>query len=141
MISPVKNARKYATDLAERLLNRCNFNHVRVLADETGNDVPDLVNIGTALRDIASELRPEDLFLFFFAGHVVEKDGHGYLLARDSLLAFPEHGSLSLKLLRKNFKRLSAGKRILLLDACRNSPDAARGVVEHLEMKHLCQIS
>jgi len=72
------------------------------------------------------ELRPDDLFLFFFAGHGVEKDGHGYLLARDSLQAFPEHGSLSLELLRKTFEHLSASKRILLLDACRNSPDAGR---------------
>ena len=126
MISRLQFARADATALAERLCDRCGFDNVRVLADDSGEDAPDLVNIVTALRDTAGELRSEDLFLFFFAGHGVEKDGHGYLLARDSLQAFPEHGSLSLELLRKTFGGLSAGKRVLLLDACRNSPQAGR---------------
>ena len=126
MISRLNFARADAADLAERLRDRCGFDHVRVLAEESGEDEPLLVNIVTALRDTAAELRQDDLFLFFFAGHGVEKDGHGYLLARDSLQAYPEHGSLSLELLRKTFEHLSAGKRILLLDACRNSPDAGR---------------
>jgi len=126
MISRLNLACADAIALAERLSGRCGFDHVRVLADESGEDEPLLVNIVTALRDTASELRQDDLFLFFFAGHGIEKDGHGYLMARDSLHAFPEHGSLSLELLRKTFEYLSAGKRILLLDACRNSPDAGR---------------
>ncbi len=126
MISRLQFACADATALAARLRDRCGFDHVRVLADESGEDAPDLVNIVTALRDSAGELRQDDLFLFFFAGHGVEKDGHGYLMARDSIQAFPEHGSLSLELLRKTFGGLSAGKRVLLLDACRNSPDAGR---------------
>jgi len=126
MISPLRFARADATALADRLRDRCGFDHVRVLADEDGEDEPLLVNIVTALRDTAAELRQDDLFLFFFAGHGVEKDGHGYLLPRDSLQAFPEHGSLPLELLRKTFEHLSASKRILLLGACRNSPDAGR---------------
>lgn len=126
MISRLRFARADADALAERLCDRCGFDQVRVLADDSGPNEPLLVNIVTVLRDISSELQPEDLFLFFFAGHGIEKDGHGYLLARDSLQAFPEHGSLSLELLRKNFERLAASKRILLLDACRNSPDTGR---------------
>jgi len=126
MISRLNFARADATALAERLSDRCGFDHVRVLAGEGGEDEPLLVNIITALRDTSAELQQDDLFLFFFAGHGVEKDGHGYLLARDSLQAFPEHGSLSLELLRKTFEHLISSKRILLLDACRNSPDAGR---------------
>ena len=127
MISRLQFARADATALADRLHSRCGFDQVRVLAGDGGSDAPDLVNIVTALRDSAGELREDDLFLFFFAGHGVEKDGHGYLLARDSLHAYPEHGSLSLELLRKNFERLNSSKRLLLLDACRNSPDVGRG--------------
>ena len=126
MISRLNFARADANALAERLSDRCGFDTVRILADNSGDDEPLLVNIVTALRDMSVELRQDDLFLFFFAGHGVEKDGHGYLLARDSLQAFPEHGSLSLELLRKTFEHLGASKRILLLDACRNSPDAGR---------------
>ena len=127
MISRLQYARSDATALAERLRGRCAFDQVRVLAESTGSDEPLLVNIVSAPRDISGELCPEDLFLFFFAGHGVEKDGHGYLLARDSLQAYPEHGSLSLELLRKSFEKLCASKRVLLLDACRNDPDAGRG--------------
>ena len=101
MISRLQFARADAMALAERLSDRCGFDHVRVLAGDSGEEAPDLVNIVTALRDMAGELREDDLFLFFFAGHGVEKDGHGYLMARDSIQAFPEHGSLSLELLRK----------------------------------------
>lgn len=126
MISRLQFARADATALAERLETRCGFDQVRVLAEPAGADEPLLVNIITALRDLAAELRQDDLFLLFFAGHGVERDGHGYLLARDSLQAYPEHGSLSLELLRKTFERLGAGRRVLLLDACRNSPDAGR---------------
>ena len=126
MISRLNFARADAIALGERLSDRCGFDHVRVLAEEGGDDEPLLVSIVTALRDTAAELERDDLFVFFFAGHGVEKDGHGYLLARDSLQAFPEHGSLSLELLRKTFESLSARMRVLILDACRNSPDAGR---------------
>ena len=124
--SRLRFARADATALAERLRDRCGFDHIRLLADEAGDDEPLLVNIATALRDISAELTPEDLFLFFFAGHGLEKDGHGYLLARETIHAFPEHSSLSLELLRKTFAYLNAGKRNVLLDACRNSPEIGR---------------
>lgn len=126
MISRLQYARADATALAERLRNACRFDEVRVLADDSGENEPLLVNIITALRDTVAELQPDDLFLFFFAGHGVEKDGHGYLLVRDSIKAYPEHGSLSLELLRKNLEHLDAGKRVLIMDACRNCPDAGR---------------
>jgi hypothetical protein len=48
-------------------------------------------------------------------------------LVRDSSWAFPEQASLSLATLQKTFGRLAASKRVLVIDACRNSPDAAKG--------------
>lgn len=126
-IAPLQFAAADAIALAERLRERCGFDRTVVLTDHRGEAEPDLVNITNALSDLAGELREEDLFLFFFSGHGIEVDGHGYLLTRDSPLAFPEHCSLSLDLLRKSLGHLSAGKRVLLLDACRNSPEAGKG--------------
>jgi hypothetical protein len=127
MISRLSFARADALALADRLRQRCGFHDVRVLAGESGEDAPDMLGILNALQDLAGELRPEDLFLFFFAGHGVEMDGQGYLLVRDSSWAFPEQASLSLATLQKTFGRLAASKRVLVIDACRNSPDAAKG--------------
>lgn len=126
MITPLRFARADAQGLAGRLRERCGFDHVRQLTGH-GEDEPLLGNIMSALTDMAAELRNDDLFLFFFAGHGVEKGEQGYLLAKDCIKAYPELNSLPLKLLREHLERLNAGKRILLLDACRNTPDAGRG--------------
>ena len=126
MISRLQFARADAIALAGRLRDRCAFDNVHVLVEEGGDNEPLVVNVIRAMEDISAELQQEDLFLFFFAGHGIEKDGRGYLLTRESRHGFPEHGSLSLEELRKALERLGAGKRLLLLDACRNGPDAGR---------------
>ncbi len=97
------------------------------LAGERADGAPDLVNILDALQNLAGEIREEDLFLLFFSGHGIEVDGRGYLLTQDSPQAFPEHCSLSLELLRKTLARLEARRRVLFIDACRNTPQAGKG--------------
>src|SRR5581483_5357468 len=121
-ITPLKFAGADVRALAERLRDRCGFQHVRVLAESGGDDVPDKGRVLDELRDLAGELRQEDLFFFFFSGHGIEVDGHSYLLTRDCRQAFPEETGLSMNLLRKNFERLGAGRRVILMDACRNDP-------------------
>src|SRR5581483_5665861 len=61
------------------------------------------------------------------SGHGIEVDGHSYLLTRDCRQAFPEETGLSMNLLRKNFERLGAGRRVILMDACRNDPRSGKG--------------
>ena len=126
-ISPLRFARADVTALGEALRDRCRFDRVRVLADRAGRDAPQLPNILDALKDLAPRLDSDDLFCFYFAGHGVELDGQGYLLTPDSRHAFPEAGSLSLSVLRGIFGQLVARRRVLILDACRNSPEAGRG--------------
>jgi len=126
MISRLKYAQADALGFAGRLRDRCGFDHVRVLTDSGGDGEPTLQNILLALRDLSGELRQDDLFLFFFAGHGVERDSHAYLLARDSMNDYPDVGSLPLERLRSTFARLRVQRRVLILDACRNSPEASR---------------
>jgi len=132
MISRVRFARADAQALAERLRERCAFDNVRLLADNSGEDEPLLVNILGALRDMSVEMGPDDLFLFFFAGHGIERNERGYLLTRDTIQAMPEYVSLPLDRLRHTLARLRAGQRILLLDACRNNPEVGRGGAANL---------
>lgn len=127
MITPLEYACDDAMALAQRLTDRCGFDNVHLMVDGNGENDPQLRNILAVLGAITPHLNPDDLFLFFFAGHGVEKDGRSYLLVRDTTKAYCEHGSLSLELLRKNFEHLDAGKRLLIIDACRKSPDAGRG--------------
>ena len=126
-ISPLRFARADVAALGEALCEQCAFDEVRVLAEKAGPLSPELPNIIDALGDLAPRLEADDLFLFYFAGHGVEVDGQGYLLTPSSRHAFPQYGSLSLNLLRDTFNRLAARRRILMLDACRNSPEAGRG--------------
>lgn len=126
-IAPLQFATVDTLALAERLRERCGFDQTVVLTDHGGDAEPDLVNIMSALSDLANELQEEDLFLFFFSGHGIEVDGRGNLLTRDSLLLSPEQCSLPMQLLRKTFERLAASRRVLLMDACRNTPEAGKG--------------
>jgi hypothetical protein len=73
------------------------------------------------------ELRPDDLFLFFFSGHGIESGDQSYLLLRDGRHMYPQDTGLSMRLLRDNLARLEAGRRVLLIDACRNDPRAGKG--------------
>ena len=124
-ISRLEFVRADATALADRLRERCGFNSVHVLVDEAGDNEPLAVNVSRVLEDISADLRPEDLFLFFFAGHGVEKDGRGYLLTRDTRRGFPEHGSLSLEELRKTFKGLALVRKSCCLTLAETAPTLA----------------
>lgn len=127
-ITPVAFARVDAMDLATRLRERCRFDIVRTLADATGPDAPTLGRIVDAMDELACDLRSEDILLFYFGGHGVEINGQGHLLTSDTrrrkLSLVP---TLPLADVKEIFERADAGKRILLLDSCRNNPLAGRG--------------
>jgi flagellar biosynthesis GTPase FlhF len=130
-ISPLRFATADVRAVADRLRQQCGFDHVRVLSGQEGPDAPTLGNVIDALGDMAGELRPDDLFLFFFSGHGVEVGEHAYLLTYESRQAFPEQMSLSVALLRRYLERVQAGRRVLLVDACRNDPHAGKGDAGH----------
>jgi TPR repeat protein len=131
MITPLLFARADAEALAEKLRIRCHFDHIHILSEREGPNSPSLGHIIDKLRDISGEVRSEDIFLFFYAGHGVEKDGHGHLLPMDSR-AGPEVGDLPLSALQEILRRMDARQRILIIDACRNYPQVGRGAEANL---------
>ena len=131
-ITPLKFAAEDVTVLGEALENRCEFNEVCVLAKPSGNEEPTLRNILKKLQEFAQQLERDDLFLFHFSGHGVEIDGKGYLLTRETVMSYPQLSSLSLEMLEEALTKLEAKQRILLIDACRNSPQVARGDEDNL---------
>jgi tetratricopeptide (TPR) repeat protein len=79
----------------------------------------------TKLEDIRQAIKPDDLLLFFFAGHGVEVDGQRYLLAYDTDISGPgalKATSLAAGTLMHELDTIRANHRVIMVDACRNDP-------------------
>src|SRR5262245_29695795 len=79
----------------------------------------------TKLEDIRQATRPDDLLLFFFAGHGVEVDGQRYLLGYDADISGPgalKASSLAAGTLMHELDTIRANHRVIMVDACRNDP-------------------
>lgn len=98
---------------------------------------PTAVNIARALKDAARQAKPDDLVIFYFCGHGIEKDGEQYLLLMDADLGdqeLLEKSSLELSTLRSELERMPCQGRLLILDACRESPRQTGGVLDATPM-------
>ncbi len=85
------------------------------------------------LDDFSDALRPEDLALFYYAGHGVQIGAENYLIPVDAQAndeVTLTAASLRLQVVLRTME-LRADRRIVILDACRNNPFleemAARG--------------
>lgn len=79
-----------------------------------------------SFQQFASGLAPDDLALFFFAGHGVQIGGENYLFPVDGQVASEAEARtklVSLNAILADLTRLSRN-RIVILDACRNNPFA-----------------
>jgi len=82
-------------------------------------------DIGGALREFRSKLRPGSIALFFYAGHGLQIRGENYLPAVDAEIASEEdvpHQSLNVNTVLNTMEDSKAGVNLVLLDACRNNP-------------------
>ena len=93
--------------------------------------VPKIGNLVRGFKYIASKAAPGDEFILFFAGHGMHRGGESYLMTwytqRDAL----EETAFSLKDLRKHLVKIRASKKLVLLDACRDDPEKARGAADN----------
>ena len=74
-----------------------------------------------AFREVARQAGPDDIFLFFFSGHGVQRDDandRGELDGRDEMLVFGDGEELSDDDLGEMFAEVNAGTAMLVLDAC-----------------------
>ncbi|MBN1506063.1 MAG: caspase family protein [Sedimentisphaerales bacterium] len=113
-----------ATELAAFLKYRAAYDRVEQLVSGVTDDQV----VDTAVR-LAAELEPGDLFVFYFSGHGIEYSGRHLLLcpkAQYGRLQFYRQ-TVPVDQLRDETARPGVD-RVFILDACRTSPVAGRGV-------------
>ncbi len=124
---------------ASKLLNKNNEEHVFVYRLHTGTGrtgYPDKNTIRLTLEEIGKKAKPNDIFLFFFAGHGVMQgaDKRFYFLTADASKTLVneaiDKAGISTEELTEwiNPRKMKAGKRVLIFDAC-NSGQVIREMV------------
>jgi uncharacterized caspase-like protein len=133
-IVPLRGAANDATAMAEAIVRYSGFpsEQVVLLSPEQSRDrQPTRANILFQISNL-SQLVPKDgLFLFFFAGHGVERDGSAFLLPADARMTenikILEATGIGVLNLRTWIQDMGVKQVLLFLDACRNNPAAGRG--------------
>jgi len=96
---------------------------VRVLTDNSVEDLPTRNRIIAALRSVASVSEPNDLFLFYYSGHGDMEDGESYLVCRDGYKNSLKDTALSVKLVEQIMRASSARAKVIILDCCHSGAD------------------
>lgn len=128
-ILPLRCAVADATVLASTLREVAGFDedHVLLLTSAAeGSRRPTKANVIYWLDYLAGEVRPGDLFVFYFAGHGITYQGRGYLMTVDADQRTPQTikaSCLSVEEIQAALKRIPAGQVLLLIDACRSQAD------------------
>lgn len=78
-----------------------------------------------AFEDVAEKSRPEDVFVFFYAGHGKISDGENkdlYLVLHDvTSMDELENKGISAQMLGKLMEKVKANKQLVVLDACQSA--------------------
>jgi hypothetical protein len=137
-IPALKGARNDASELAETLKKYGQFDVVEKMTDDIdptydgARSYPQLANLRSKLASLALRIKPEDLLVFFFAGHgIATEEGEGYLLLADTVSADKWNTSLPIKDVLAWVSKTKVRKSLLILDACRVTMErsASRGLV------------
>jgi TPR repeat protein len=132
---PIEYTERDMTDLAA-VLEKAGYN-VTVMTDSTGLKdkalEPTKANIDKSLKVILDKAHPEDLILVAFAGHGLrlENKPGDFICPKDAKPSDESSSSMiSLESLCEKLGSRTEAAKILLIDACRNSPksDLASGI-------------
>jgi len=121
----LKYARQDGTALAQFFAGRGNKLFASVDTITLFDDQATQVSIQHALEKLAREAKPEDVFLFYLAGHGVGLDQQFYFLPHEMRLdgddeqAVRKYG-ISAAALGESLRRIPALKEVLILDACQS---------------------
>jgi Tfp pilus assembly protein PilF len=128
-IDPLSGAVGDAKAIKDVLMKYAEFTEAQVtLLVSDGVVKPTAGTIMDKLDEIKKAAKPEDLLLFFFAGHGVQVDGQRYLLTYDANISSTgrlKTTSLAATTLMQELESIRVAHRVIMVDACRNDPTSA----------------
>jgi len=101
----------------------------------SGRKEPTNINVIRDLDLLSKRVKPEDTFLFYFAGHGITKGEKSFLLATNSDTTTPntlELSAIPLEKVKQILSGVQAQQLLTVIDACRNDPDSGRGEEDNL---------
>ena len=101
----------------------------------SGRKEPTNINVIRDLDLLSKRVKPEDTFLFYFAGHGITKGEKSFLLATNSDTTTPntlELSAIPLEKVKQILSGVEAQQLLTVIDACRNDPDSGRGEEDNL---------
>jgi hypothetical protein len=134
-VTPLRYARNDAIALGDALRQVCRFDRVIVLAGDGTDGVPTRSAITEELERIAEGDDRISHFVFAFSGHgrrrTMNGQDHYFLFPADARAGNP--GTLlDLPTVRLSLDRVPAAAITMILDCCRNDPDAGKGEADNL---------
>jgi hypothetical protein len=91
---------------------------VRILTDNTPDELPTRDNVLVALKSIAQATEPDDLLLFFYSGHGDEENGESYLISRSGKRLVLDDSAIRISRIKQIMEQSPARAKIIILDAC-----------------------
>jgi hypothetical protein len=106
-------------------------------------------NILKALEEVAAKARPEDVFLFYYAGHGSMVENHFYFIPTENVSLYQKerlaNESIPAEAIQQKFSHIPALKQVVILDACQSGGSAGilaqRGAGEEKAMAQLSRSS
>lgn len=128
MMGKLDNCRQDAIEMRNALVSRGGYSADRVVlltdgASSTENR-PSLANLGRRIEQACKLAHPEDVLLFYFAGHGITEDGKSYLVPQDGGEA---KTCIPLDDVQNLMAKSEAMYKVLIVDAC-HSGKTTRGV-------------
>jgi hypothetical protein len=122
-LATLRCAVRDATEFGAFLKYRAGYDRVEQLA----SGVTDDQIVDTAVR-LTKELKPGDLFVFYFSGHGIEYAGRHLLLCPKAQYGRLQFYRQTVPVDQLRDETIQAGiDRVFILDACRTNPVAGRG--------------
>ena len=137
-ISPLRYCVADVEAFRQALINVAGFKEDKIflMTDQMrGQMEPTNINVVMRLDILASQIKADDTFVFYFSGHGIAREDQSFLLAANSVTTTAntlELSAIPLDRVSKILSTVKAQQLLTVIDACRNNPEASRSGQDNL---------